>query len=512
MRVPGELEGHPEPELVDYRRSTTSRAALEALGAAAWKLALDYLYGEALRRPVGAEPYRELRRAFFGDGPGSPPRAATPSSEILEEVRDRLAPRLYSAYHPGSFSYFTPPPLAMSIVGEMLAQWMNQGVDVWNCGPAAALVEEEVIAWLCELVGYGDGGFGVLTSGGTHANVMALSIARDVHLAKLLGASTPPRAGSLEKGRLYASDQTHFSIARGMDLLGFPPEAMRTIPSDERFRMDPAAAARAISDDRAAGLTPFAIAAVSGSTNTGSVDPLHELAELAAREGLWLHADAAYGGAARLSARDAARVPGLSLADSITIDPHKWFFQAYDVGALLVRRREDLRRAFHSEPEYYGGGSSSEEPLHWYQYSLESTRRFRGLKLWLSWKHLGTGGLGRLVERTIDLAGHLAQRCREADDFEVEPAEPELSVVCFRHVPDAGADPGAIDRYQVALQRALEVSGEGWVSTTTLRGRTFLRAGVMNYMSTPADVDRVLETLRRLSPQAAANAGMGAEA
>jgi len=509
MRGPGELEGHPEPELVDYRRSTGSRPALEALGAAAWKLALDYLYDEALRRPVGPEPYGELRRAFFGDGPGSPPRSATPSSEILEEVRDRLAPHLYSAYHPGSFSYFTPPPLAMSIVGEVLAQWMNQGVDVWNCGPAAALVEEEVIAWLCELVGYGEGSFGVLTSGGTHANVMALSIARDVHLSKLLGAATPPRAASLDKARLYASDQAHFSISRGMDLLGFPPQATRTIPSDGRFRMDPAATARAISDDRAAGLTPFAIAAVSGSTNTGSVDPLPELAELARREGLWLHTDAAYGGAARLSASGAGRVPDLSLADSVTVDPHKWFFQAYDVGALLVSRREDLRRTFHREPEYYGGGpTSGEEPLHWYRYSLESTRRFRGLKLWLSWKHLGTQGLGRLVERTIDLAAHLARRCREADDFEVVPEEPELSVVCFRHVPDPGADAEALDRYQVALQRALEVSGQGWVSTTTLRGRTFLRAGVMNYLSTTADVDRVLETLRRLSPEVAKDLGL----
>ncbi|HLB62368.1 MAG TPA: aspartate aminotransferase family protein [Actinomycetota bacterium] len=509
MRGPGEFDWHPEPELVGYRDPTDSRAALEALGAAAWALGLDYLYEEAMRRPVGPDPYGELRRRFFGDGPASPPEAATPAAEILAEVRERLVPHLYNAYHPGSFSYFTPPPLAMSIAGEVLAQWMNQGVDVWSCGPAAAFVEEEVIAWLRELVGYGEASFGILTPGGTLANVMALTIARDLHLAKLIGSAEPPRGTALEGARLYASDQAHFSIARALDLLGFPPETLRTIPSDERFRLEADAVADAILEDRAAGLTPLAIAAVSGSTNTGSVDALADLADVAEREGLWLHADAAYGGAARLSARDAWRVPDLARADSVTIDPHKWFFQAYDVGGLLVKRREDLRDTFHREPEYYGTGPrEKDESLHWYQYSLESTRRFRALKLWLSWKHLGTEGLGRLVACTVDLASHLARRCRESNDLEALPEEPELSVVCFRHLPGGDYGPEVLDRYQIGLQRALEVSGEGWVSTTTLRGRTYLRAGIVNYLATDEDVDRVIAALRRLSPAVAAETGI----
>lgn len=332
------------------------------------------------------------------------------------------------------------------------------------------------------------------------ANLMALAVARDVHLAGRDDTSAgPPRGAALEGVRVYASDQAHFSIARALDVLGFPAETLRVVASDARFRLLAEPVAAAIADDRAAGLVPFAVAAVAGSTNTGSVDDVPALADLARREGLWLHVDAAYGGAARLSPRHADRVPGLELADSVTVDPHKWFFQAYDVGALVVRRREDLHRTFHREPEYYRHPSPEEEPLHWYQYSIEGTRRFRALKLWMSWKHLGTRGFAELVDRNMDLTDHLVARCRAAG-FVVAPADPELSVVCFRvEPPEVPAD--GLDAFQDALQRALEVSGEGWVSTTTLRGRRYLRAGIVNYLATPADADRVVEAILRLVPE-----------
>ena len=188
----------------------------------------------------------------------------------------------------------------------------------------------------------------------------------------------------------------------------------------------------------------------------------------------------------------------------MTVDPHKWLFQAYDIGGLLVKRRGDLPATFHREPEYYRSSRPEDEPLNWYQYSFEGTRRFRGLKLWLSWKHLGSEGFSRLVEMNVELADYLARSCRESDDFEPVPAQPQLSVVCFRHLPGGRTaasrlDPEALDRHQDELQRALEISGEGWVSTTRLRGRTYLRAGVVNYLSTEADVDRLLATLRDLA-------------
>jgi glutamate/tyrosine decarboxylase-like PLP-dependent enzyme len=343
----------------------------------------------------------------------------------------------------------------------------------------------------------GQDSWGVLTSGGVMANLMALAVARDMHLPVLLGQNHPPRAGELAGVRVYTSDQTHFSVARGLDLLGFPEETLHVLPSDDRFRLRAEPVAEAIAADRAAGLVPLAISAVAGSTNTGSVDDVPALAALAERERLWLHVDAAYGGAARLSDRDADRVPGLELADSVTVDPHKWFFQAYDIGGLVVRRRQDLHRTFHRSPEYYASNTPDEEPLDWYQYSLEGTRRFRALKLWLSWKHMGTKALGALVEHNDDLAAYLAARVRDDRDFELA-VEPELSVVCFRHVPP-GVPEGRADAYQIALQRALEIDGSAWVSVTTLRGTTYLRAGVVNYLSTRAEVDTLLATLERLS-------------
>ncbi len=529
---------HPEPELLGIGDEATSRAALERLGAAAWRASLDYLYREGVRRGAGPETYAELRALHFGATglPGRAPAAPTEAAEILAEFTARLAPYQLNPYHPGVLSYFTPPPLALSIVGELLGQWVNQGIDVYQAGPVGAFVEEEVNRWLCDLVGYDAGSWGVLTSGGTMANLMAFTVVRDVHLARLVAATRAglpaaaaldpgglvaedltaypavPRGAALEGVRVYASDQAHFSVAKALDVLGFPGETLHVVPSDARFRLRGADVARAITEDVADGLRPMAIAAVAGSTNTGAVDATGELADVAATHGLWLHVDAAYGGAALLSARDAGRVPDLARADSITIDPHKWFFQAYDIGGLLVRRHHDLKRTFHHEPEYYRHGHPGEEPIHWHQYSFEGTRRFRALKLWASWKHLGSGGFGRLVEMNVDLAAHLACRIAESDDLEGVPdGAPDLSVVCFRHIPGGrarvssleAADPGALDRYTDVLCAALNRSGEGWLSTTILRSRTYLRAGIVNYLSSPAAVDTVLATLRRLSPAAA---------
>jgi glutamate/tyrosine decarboxylase-like PLP-dependent enzyme len=351
------------------------------------------------------------------------------------------------------------------------------------------------------------------------ANFLAMALARDVHLPAVRGdaGGEPPRGAALEGVRIYASDQTHFSIERALGELGFPASTLVVVPSDERFRLHAAPVAEAIARDRAAGLTPLAIAAVAGSTNTGSVDRIEELAVLARREGLWFHVDAAYGAAVRMSQRDAGRVAGLELADSVTVDPHKWLFQAYDIGGLVVRDGGCLLQAFGGHrPEYYRGGEGPasdeiaedhEDPgqLNFYKLGFEGTRRWRALKLWMSWKHLGTSGFARLVEANIDQAALLARRCAESVDFEAMPAKPELSVVCFRHLPGGRAAAARLapstdlDDHQDRLQAALEASGEGWLSTTRLRGTTWLRAGIVNTHTTEADIDGLLATLRRLA-------------
>ena len=503
--MPNPFADLPEPELVDVRDEAAARPALERFGEAVWEEALHYLYTYAAERPLRALPYPEMRRTFFGSSgePAPPPANAAKSADVLAEFRERVAPWVFNTQHRASYSYFSPPPLPMSIAGEVLTQWVNQGVDVWVAGPVGALVEEEVTTWLRTLTGFGAGSWAVLTSGGVMANIMALTVARDVHLARLLDGREPPRGSALEGVRVYASDQAHFSIGRALEVLGFPPRTLRIVPSDDRFRLQAAPVADAVAEDRAAGLVPLAIAAVAGSTNTGSVDATGDLAGVAERERLWLHVDAAYGGAAAFSPRIAPRVPDLGRADSVTIDPHKWLYQPYDIGGLVVRRREDLQATFHRTPEYYRHPSPEDAPLNWFEYSIEGTRRFRALKLWMSWKQLGTSGFARLIEHDVDLAAYLAARCRESPDLEALPEEPDLSVVCFRHVPE-GLPGAELDGYQDRLQLALEASGRAWVSTTRIRGATYLRAGIVNYLSTESEIDRMLETLRRLSPEAAA--------
>jgi aromatic-L-amino-acid decarboxylase len=511
------FDWHPDPDLLDFR-SGSSRRALEAAGDATWRAALDYVAQHGLVRGTG-EPndYTELRGLFFGErgGPGAAPSDPAAWSEVLDAWRTRLAPHLMNAYHPRTWGYFTPPPLFGSILGETLSQVAHQGVDVWEAGPVAAFVEEEVVRWLCDLVGYGAGGFGLLTSGGVMANFIALALARDVQLARLRKMDHPPRGAALEGARVYASDQAHFSVMRALDELGFPPDTLVVVQSDDAFRLQAGPVATAILRDRAAGLTPLAIAAVAGSTNTGSIDAVGDLARLAQREGLWLHVDAAYGAAARLSANAAARVRDLELADSVTVDPHKWMYQAYDIGGLVVRDGSLLEATFgRKRPEYYRGGDAPDArdkapdehmkagQLNFYRLGFEGTRRWRALKLWLSWQHLGTSGFGRLIDMNLELAAYLAERVNEANDFEALPREPELSVVCFRHLAPGLAE-GDLDDHQDRLQSALEASGEGWLSTTRLRGSTWLRAGLLNPTSSHEDVDQLLSTLRRLASKTA---------
>ena len=517
---------HPEPELIGLRDEAASRDALRRAGEAAWEASLAWLYDRAMVRGTGLPTdYAALRTAYFGAAgePGAAPHDPTTLAAVLDEFARRIAPHTLNSYHPRALSYFTPPPLVASIAGEVLSQWTNQGIDVWHAGPVGAFVEEEVVRWLCNLVGYGPGSFGLCTSGGVMANFIAMALVRDVHLRRLAGLPRPPRGTALEGARVYTGDQTHFSIARALDELGFPPETLVVLPTDDVFRLHAEPVAQAINADRGRGLLPVAVCAVAGSTNTGSVDLVPDLAALAQREGLWLHVDAAYGGAARLSERDASRVPALELADSVTVDPHKWFFQAYDLGALVVRDADHLRQTFDRSPEYYRGGEGGAtgapldpeagehdaqdahaDQLNFYKLGFEGTRRFRALKLWASWKHLGTAGFGRLVELNDDVAAYLAACCAESDDFEAAPATPELSVVCFRHLPGgattaAAMPPAELDVHQDQLCAALEQDGDGWLSTTTLRGRAYLRAGVVNYLTTEADIDRLLATLRRLA-------------
>ena len=384
-------------------------------------------HGAARRRHVGHRPRLPVRpggapgdgrpvavrgsaASFFGasGGPSRPRPRPARSPTILAEFRDRLAGGQMNAQHPRQFGYFTPPPLPVSMMGELLAQMTNQGVDVWHAGPLATFVEEEVVRWLCDLIGYGSRSFGLLTSGGVMANFMGMTLARDIHLGRLLGAGRAPRGAMLDGVRVYTSDQTHFSIARALDLLGFPPETLVVIPSDERFRLHGAPVAdgrrprprrRAPSRSRSRRSSARPTRARSTSSASWPTSPR--------REDLWLHVDAAYGGGgaavgarSRPGARPRARGFGHRRSAQVVLP------------GLRHRRPAGPRRGAPGQvfggraPEYYRGGETPAagtadaadhddhgDQLNFYKLSFEGTRRWRALKLWMSWKHLGTEGL-----------------------------------------------------------------------------------------------------------------------
>ena len=423
-----------------------------------------------------------------------------------------------ASQHPRQFGYFTPPPLAMSMMGELLAQMANQGVDVWHAGPLASFVEEEVVRWLCDLVGYDDGSFGLLTSRRRDGQLHG-----DGDRARPAPRPDPrDRAAAARRRargcRVYASDQTHFSVARALDLLGFPGDTLvRRARPTTRSACAAAAVAEAVARDLAAGLTPFAISAVAGSTNTGSVDAVGELADVAAAEGLWLHVDAAYGGGARLSDARCGRVPDLDRADSVTVDPHKWFFQAYDIGGLLVRDGRTCWPTFGGRaPEYYRGGEGARpgaprrRPTTARRRARRPRRPRRPAEL-LQAQLRGHPPLARAQALDVVEAprhervrpAHRGQRrprgaarppLRGGRRLRGHPRGPGavgrvLPAPAGRRWPAMAA---ALDAHQDRLQAPLEVSGDGWLTTTRLRGATWLRAGIVNYLWTEDDIDRLL--------------------
>src|SRR3954463_15432735 len=322
---------------------------------------------------------------------------------------------------------------------------------------------------------------GSLVSGGSAANLTALACARET----LAG----PMRDDLV---LYVSDQAHSSIARAARLLGFRPEQVRVLPSDESFRLAARTVAAAMDVDERRGLTPFAVAAQAGATNTGSVDPLEELAALCRERNAWLHVDAAYGGFAALAGPGLVR--GIEQAHSVTLDPHKWLYQPFECGCVLVRDGQALRAAFEMLPEYLHDARTANGEVNFSDLGLQLSRSTRALKLWVSLRYFGVDAFREAIRRALELAAGAVRRVEQSETLELM-APPSLGVACFRrHDLDDDANAGII--------AALERSGTGLVSSTRLPGRFALRLCVLNHQSTEADVERVLAFLEPAEPEA----------
>ena len=472
----------------------------ERIGRAVTKLIAEHAARlESLPVNSGATP-DELKDLF--DEPL--PVAGTSAEAILEQFARDVAAHAQQVPSPHYFGQFNPTPLAIGVWADALCSSLNQNAGAWRNGPTSAMVESQVIRWLCELIGYGSSAFGVLASGGSEANLIALKCARDRASDYAVG-SRGARAMDREL-TIYTSEQCHYSVEKSLDILGLGRESLRKIETDQRFhiRLDDLQAA--IKADLDAGRRPCSIVGVGGTTSTGVIDPLPELAEIAREHDCWFHVDAAYGGALAFSEKHQEKLRGIELADSVTFDPHKWMFVPFSCGATLVRDGgQVLRDSFDMSPEYLSEDRGfADAQYDFFRYGQMGTRRFNSLKLWMCFKFMGKNGYSETVERHIELTQHLAARLDALPDFQ-RVGEIETAVCCFRYLPEAvrAMPPADQDRVQQNLQQRVERSGKAFFPSTILHGRRALRVNVNSYLTERRHVDDLVESLVSEGPRAA---------
>ena len=427
----------------------------------------------------------ELREAL----PSSPPEEGEPLSAILADVERQILPGITHWNHPAFFAYFSITSSAPGILGEMISATLNVNGMLWRTSPAATELEIVVLDWLRQLVGLPEGLFGVIQDTASASSLVALAAAREA-----VPGLEARRRGLVGQARLrmYASEQAHSSIEKAAIVLGVGQDGFRKIPIDEEFRMDPEALARAVAEDRAAGWTPFAVAATVATTSTTSVDPVPAIADICEREGLWLHVDAAYGGTAAILPECRHVLDGCERADSLVVNPHKWLFVPIDLSAFYTRRPEIVRSAFSLVPDYLRTPEDGLAP-NLMDYGVSLGRRFRALKLWMVLRAFGREGIMERLRDHLRLAG-LFRSWVEADPhFEVMAPTP-LSVVCFRAL-FPGRDDADHDRLNDEVVEAINASGEVFLSPTKLRGRTSLRLAVGNIRTEERHVRRAWELL-----------------
>ncbi len=411
------------------------------------------------------------------------PEAGTPVPELLDLLFDRAVKPTYNTASPGYLAYIPGGGLFQSAVADLIADSINRYTSVFTTAPALARLEANVIDWFCQIVGFPKDARGTLSTGGSLANFTALFTARRERLPD-----------DFLSGVIYASREVHHSVAKGALLAGFPERNIRALPTDERFRLRLDALEAAIQEDRARGLTPFLVVASAGTTNTGAVDPLEEIAEISAREGLWMHVDGAYGGFFLLTEEGKQTMRGIERADSIVLDPHKGLFLPYGTGAVLVRDGQALRRAHALTADYMPHMQSDPDLVDFCLYSPELSRPFRGLRVWLPFKMHGAGAFREQLEEKLALTRLAAERIRGMEGMEIL-AEPQLSLLAFRLAPKGIDDPEELNALNRRLIERVNDRQRVFLTGTMLEGRFALRICVLSFRTHRDRMEEGLEDL-----------------
>jgi glutamate/tyrosine decarboxylase-like PLP-dependent enzyme len=489
----------PDAARLEQLREATARplphpspAELHRFGEAVARWSLEHFatlpeqaIGQTLSRPQAEALLREPA-----------PEAGSDFAGVLAEFAAKVAPNAFRTNHPRFLAFVPGAPTYLSVLGDWLCSSANFFAGVWLEASGPAQVELVVLDWFKELLGYPAAARGVLTSGGSEANLTALVAARE-----RLPHEDRPRAV------LLVTEQRHWSIDRSAKVAGLRPDQVRPVRGDDPLRLDAAALRRAVAAERQAGRLPWLVAANAGATNTGCVDDLDGLADVCAREGLWLHVDAAYGWSAALTPEGRHEIRGIERADSLTLDPHKWFAQTFEAGCVLVRDGRLLGETFTMRPEYMQDVAPAADEVNFSDHGPGLTRRFRALKIWLSVKVLGLAWYRHLVEHCFRLADFAEALLRQAPEIEILCPR-RLSIVCFRCVPQGiSLSPSQLDTLNLAIIDEVRATGKAFFSSTLLHGRVALRLCFVNWRTTSGDVEEVAGLIRKAAKCLAASLG-----
>jgi aromatic-L-amino-acid/L-tryptophan decarboxylase len=412
------------------------------------------------------------------------PEEGRPAREVMERAVRDVLPVAARVDHPRFFAFVPSSPTWPGVLADYLAAGFNTFQGTWLGSGGPSQLELVVTDWFREWLGYPEGAGGLFTSGGSAASLDALVTAREA-------------AGAPDRPAVLMSDQSHSALERAARIVGVRPDAVLKVPSDDRFRIRIDALERMIEGARRDGLTPIAVCANGGATNTGAVDPLGAMADVCARERIWLHVDAAYGGFAVITERGRELFRGIERADSVTLDAHKWLFQPFEAGSLMVRDVRHLDAAFSVHPEYLQDTQLGMEQVNFGDRGLQLSRSFRALKVWMSIQTFGLAAFRRAVARGMELADRAGAFVRASGVLE-PLSPPSLGVVCFRvRPPGSGLDEPGLEALNAAVQDRIIEEGVAMMSSTRLKGTYALRLCIMNHHTRWSDVRSTLEAIER---------------